>query len=171
MSETKKVPKRKLKGVGITALVDDTATGLFETERGDKYVIIQYEGAKIAVSLVNPNLPEFTWVALCHLEAEWGRWLGPYRLRLIHATGHDELECAGGQISLLDGRAVIHCRAFSGVSCYFPLGHVPDDAAEGEYDGWMMETVKGERLFFERSHIREGSLVIDLQEVPSRPCK
>lgn len=151
----------------VVSLNSETPAGLFQPHKDHKYLVIDYGDAKIAVALANPHLPPFTWFGLCSIDVDWGRWLGPYRLRLIHAVPAFR-DGEPGTIQLCDGAAFIHSRGLNSEDGYFPLADVGADLSrDRNYNGWTVEAVS-ERLFFERSHRRTGYPTIEVGRKASK---
>jgi hypothetical protein len=107
-------------------------------------------------------------VGLCDVEVDWGRWLGPYRLRLMHSLRRGSEPRKYGTIGVLAGSATMHCRAFNGQDGFITVADVPNNVPPNRYDGWMLEVAEGERSFFERSHNGKVILIIDVGEAPKK---
>lgn len=150
--------REQLAAGSTTQLTAAVPAGLFKSESGHKYIIVEDGAAKVAIALNGKVLPSFMWAGLCDVDVEGGTWLGPYRLRLTHRLQGDTLPQEPGTICLSKGEAVVHCVSFNGNDCLLPLGRVAGASGRtGNYDGWIIETVEGERLFFEQSHSPNGS--------------
>lgn len=138
--------------------------GLFESDDGNKYIIAFEDGRAIAITLAHRTIPPFTCLDLREQAPQRGRWWGPYRLRLIHALPGSSRPRTTGTIGLFAGSVILDCRSVHDDLISRTLGYFPeDDGHDRDYDGWIVEAVEGERLFFERSHKRKGSLILDVQ--------
>ena len=140
----------------------DTPYGLFEARSGNKYIVTEDRGTRIAVALVHDSLPPFTWLTLEQKPLEQGHWWGPYQLRLTHKRAKSHAFIKAGVIQVGDSCAVIDCLDVHGDLGCISLGTVGDIGTYyRDHDGWAVELLDSKDVFFELVHPTSANLTVE----------
>lgn len=124
--------------------------GAFISHSGNKYIVTEDFGTKIAIVLKHDSIPQFSWIPLGKKTVERANWQGPFWLSATHAAIHQGVY-APGIIEVGDGFAGLDCTAPSGDLNSINLGYAgPRGSHFCEYDGWEVHTLACSRLFFKR---------------------
>ena len=94
--------------------------------------------------------------------------LGPYRLHFTHMVLPPGIKTSNiGTLNIgaeYVGQVTLRCRSVTGSRIWMALGHVEDEGDTRDFNGWIVEAVQDECLFFERSHKRKGSLTYEVRQ-------
>lgn len=136
------------------ALDQETPCGMFESDQGDRYLVIEDEEGKLAIALRHRKRRPFFRHLLSQRKIATGNWLGNCELQLTHRSEANPMAQAVGTLGIDEGSVSLLCRQQRSNICWRPLARIPLSDPLTEYDGWRL--MKAGCVFHEQLPGREN---------------